>query len=267
MSQSPHFAVVAAANPGPVFVEVPHAGLTIDEVSGRFIKLPELATKLRALWADADRGADVVWEGTEQSGVTRVVAKTHRYVIDLNTNPRPPPGPPFYEENALPRLVLRRSAAGISWREDPLPREEHDRRITEIFEPYHAAIEAELWSRKKRHGKALMIASHTFPDRPVVEADVVLGTQEGLTASPSVLSAMADVFRAAGLVVALEQPFPGGFSLGLHARPQENMGAVQIEIARRLLVEPGREQNLLEAGVARFKPILADVARAAAGAL
>ena len=107
------FDVVRANAPGPVVVEVPHAGLVIDERSARYTNVPAFIREAGAVRADADLGADVIWEGTEAIGVTRVVARTHRYVVDLNTNPRPPPAPPFYEENPAPKPTIRRSAAGV----------------------------------------------------------------------------------------------------------------------------------------------------------
>jgi N-formylglutamate deformylase len=251
--------VVRADEPGPIVVEVPHAGLEIDEVSARFTALPPDATD--ALLADADVGADVVWEGTEQAGVTRVVALIHRYVIDLNTDPRPKPAPPFYEKDPPPRPSIRRSAAGMSWRQDAIPRDETERRIRDIFEPYHAFIDDELERSRRLHGRALLLASHTF--HRTTEPDVVIGSLEGRAAPRELRDAVADVFRAAGLSVACERPFPGGFSLLRHAALDEGIAVLQIEIARGLLTSEPAHRTTSEDAVARFRAVMAEVARQA----
>ncbi|MFO0555470.1 MAG: N-formylglutamate amidohydrolase [Polyangiaceae bacterium] len=242
--QHAHFEVVRALDPGPVVVEIPHAGLTIDEASARFTTVPVDVERRGAREADADFGADLVWLGSEAWGITRIVARTHRYVIDLNTNPRPPPQPPFYEEDPEPRPIIRRSAAGVSWREPALPRHEVARRVDEIFEPYHAAVDVELTRSRARYGRVVLLASHTFPASAATKADAVLGTQEGRTLEPELREAIADVLRAAGLAVALEAPFPGGHSLTRHARIEAGVFAVQLELARRLVADPSGVDHL-----------------------
>src|SRR5690242_20451497 len=72
---------------GPIVVEVPHAGLTIDAAAARFTKIPPNAVQKNAVLADSDIGADLVWVGSEAQGIARVVARASRYVIDLNTEP------------------------------------------------------------------------------------------------------------------------------------------------------------------------------------
>ena len=252
--------VVRADEPGPIVVEVPHAGLVVDEIAARFTTMPPDAVAADALLADADLGADVVWEGTEQVGVTRVVAGTHRWVIDLNTDPRPPPGPPFYEKDPAPRAVIRRSKAGVSWRQEAVPREETERRIRDILEPYHAAIDAELERSRRVHGRVLLLASHTF--HRTTEADVVVGSLAGRSAPRELRDAVAEVFRGAGLSVALETPFPGGFSLHRHAALDGGIAALQIEIARGLLTSDPAHRTLSATAVARFGAVMTDIGRA-----
>lgn len=251
--------VVRADEPGPIVVEVPHAGLAIDDLAARFTNLPPEAVAADARLADADLGADVVWEGTEQVGVTRVVARTHRWVIDLNTDPRPKPGPPFYEKDPPPRAVIRRSASGVSWRQDAIPRDEAERRIRDILEPYHAAIDAELARSRRLHRRVLLLASHTF--HRTTEADVVVGSLDGRSAPAALRDAVAEVFRGSGLSVAVERPFPGGFSLHRHAALDDGIAVLQIEIARGLLTSDPAHRTLSERAIARFRTVMTEIAR------
>lgn len=233
MTESLHFEVIRAIEPGPVVVEIPHAGLGIDPLSARFTKIPAAAAEAESLLADSDIGADRLWDGAESRGVTRVVARTSRHVIDLNTTPRLPTP----SEEKLPdamREVRHRSHSGAWWWIPPLPRTEIERRIAEIAEPYHAAIRAALEAARARHGRALLLSSHTFPNAGETKADVVIGTLEGRAAPRALRDAIAETATRLGFDVALEAPFPGAWSLSQHGRPHEGIAAVQVEIAHRL---------------------------------
>lgn len=263
---STHFDVTRAADAGPVVVEVPHAGLVIDEASSRFTRVPAVALAAGALAADSDLGADLVWEGSEKRGVTRIVACASRYVIDLNTVPRVATA---YEDKMPPALrsVLRHSHCGQKWREAPLPKHEVERRIREVFDPYHEQIAVELERARALFGATLLIASHTFPDAGADAADIVLGTRHGASASEALRDELADVMRLHGFSVAVEVPFPGGFSTVRHARREDGVSVVQVEIARRVLSTDRRNSDTDPAAVARVATMFGDVVIAATASL
>jgi N-formylglutamate deformylase len=225
----PPFRVHEPQTLGPVVVEVPHAGLLVDEVAARFTRVPE-----RALAADADLAADALFGDVGLSFATLVVATPSRFVIDLNTAPRVPT--PY--EDKLPhglREVRRRSVSGEQWLERRPPRVEVERRIRGVFEPYHAEIAARLEIARERHGVAILVSGHSYPDVMFpAAADVVLGTQGGVSAADWARSAVAEAARSHGLSLGLDDPFPGGYALERHARRDKGVHAIQIEISRRL---------------------------------
>jgi N-formylglutamate amidohydrolase len=243
-----HFEVFRAETPLPLVVEIPHAGMVIDARAAEHTRLPERALLAGALHEDCDLGADRLWEGTEGEGITRVVARASRYVIDLNTDPRPRPRPPYYEVDPEPRAVLHRSHCGVAWVVEPVPRAEHERRIVEVFEPYHEAIAAELRRARAGYGRVCLVSAHTFHDPKRREADVVLGTRRGASAPSSLRDAAAELVRSRGLSVALEEPFQGGYALARHARPADGVFALQIEVARRLVTGRDRGPARIELG-------------------
>lgn len=265
----PHFDVIRAAEPAPIVVEVPHAGLLIDERAAEHTRVPARAARAGALQADADLGADAMWEGSERAGVTRVVARASRYVIDLNTDPRPPPRPPFYEADPEPRRIVRRSQCGVSWVEDGLPKGERERRVVEISEPYHRAIERELDAARARYRAVCLVSAHTFHASASATADVVLGTQRERTAPAALRDAVAAVARAQGFTVALEHPFQGGWSLTRHARPADGVHALQIEIARRLVTGGASDKRapIDPASLSRLRGLAEEIVRALVAAL
>jgi N-formylglutamate deformylase len=259
------FESIIPADSGPIVVEVPHAGLVIDAAAARFTKIPRDAAARDAVRADSDIGADLVWAGIEAHGVPRIVARASRYVIDLNTEPR---FPTPYEDKMPPglRVVVHQSQCGLRWRDDALSRAEIERRVRGLFEPYHRAVDAELRRAHQSYGAALLIASHTFPDPRRKIADVVLGTRHGASASESLRDAIAEVIRAHGFSVACEEPFAGGWSTVRHARADEGVNVLQIELARRLVCQSSRDTAPLEIdrdGVGRASAMLRDVVGAA----
>ncbi|MEZ4300781.1 MAG: N-formylglutamate amidohydrolase [Polyangiaceae bacterium] len=229
------FSVLAlTAGAGPVVVEVPHAGLLIDEAAARFTRVPE-----GVLVADSDVGADEVFGGVTPAGAALVVARVSRFVVDLNTEPRVPTA---YQDKLPPGLreIRRRSANGETWFEDPPPRAEVERRVREIFEPYHAAIAEQLSRARERHGVAVLVSGHSYPDSLFPgKADVVVGTCGGTTATAPFRDAVIDIARSHGLTVGVEEPFPGGVSIARHGRPDQGAHALQIEIARRIYCDSG----------------------------
>lgn len=241
-SDSPHFVVRRAAQPGPVVVEIPHAGLEIDAAASRFTRIPADVLAAGAVVADSDIAADLVWEGAEARGVTTIIARASRYVIDLNTEPRLPT--PYEEKMPAPlRTVVHHSHCGVTWRASPLPKAEIERRVREVFEPYHACVAEELARSRGAHGTATLVSSHSFPAHrttgPEATADVVLGTRHGASASEASREAAAVAIRDHGFSVAYEVPFAGGYAAARHGRPTEGISVVQIEIARRILVKGG----------------------------
>ncbi len=145
----PPFRVHEPDTAGPIVIEVPHASRVVDELAARFTRVPE-----RALAADADVAADALFGDVTLEGAALVVATASRFVIDLNTAPRVPT--PY--EDKLPyglREVRRRSASGEQWLESPPPRAEVERRVRDVFEPYHAEIAARLADARARHGVAI----------------------------------------------------------------------------------------------------------------
>jgi N-formylglutamate deformylase len=253
---APHFEILGPDAPGPVVVEVPHAGLELEPLAARGLGLPSIALEAGAPWADSDVGAAAVCEGLEARGVRRVVATVSRYVVDLNTEPRLPTP---YEDKRPPGLgdVRSISCAGVTWWERRRSLAEVEGLLAEIFEPYHDAVAAELAASRARHGRAALLAVHTYPDGGRKDAvDVVLGTRNGRCARPAVRDALARAARGHGLSVGVEAPFPGGYSVLRHAAP--DIDAIQIELARTLVCSPGdrRRPALDPDRVARMAEVL-----------
>jgi N-formylglutamate amidohydrolase len=111
-------------------------------------------------------------------------------------------------------------------------------RIEGIYQPYHATLQKLLSEALNAFGVAVLIDCHSMPrlarsgDR--IAPDVVLGDRYGTTCASPLVDLAEAVFSGAGLRVARNRPYAGGFSTRTYGRPQHGVHALQIEISRHL---------------------------------
>jgi len=234
-----------AGIPGPVIVEVPHAGLAIPEQVA-----DELFAPKDALLRDADLWVDALFEHAPSVGATLLYAKVSRYVVDLNRS----------AHDVDPLSVLDAPGAhsaggrGVIWRiatdgapvlRRPLSATNYQRRLALFYEPYHAQLRALIDETIARHGYAILVAGHSMPSvgrdvrgGPILtRADVVPGTLGRSSAAASVIDAVDEHFRALGLSVAHDTPYRGGHSTAHYGRPASGVHAVQLELSRALYMD------------------------------
>jgi N-formylglutamate amidohydrolase len=78
-------------------------------------------------------------------------------------------------------------------------------------------------------------------DAAAPRADIVPGTRGRTSAAGVVIDEVDRHCRAQGFSVRHDDPYKGGFSTAHYGRPERDVHAVQIEIARRLYMD---EQSL-----------------------
>lgn len=111
-------------------------------------------------------------------------------------------------------------------------------RIEGIYQPYHATLQRLLTEAHSAFGLAILIDCHSMPrlsrsgDR--LGPDIVLGDRYGTTCSPLLADVAEMIFAGAGLRVARNRPYAGGFCTRTYGRPQHGVHALQIEISRHL---------------------------------
>ncbi len=111
-------------------------------------------------------------------------------------------------------------------------------RIEGIYQPYHAALQRLLTEAWSAFGVAVLIDCHSMPrlarqgDR--AGPDIVLGDRYGTSCAPVLIDLAEMVFAGAGLRVARNRPYAGGFATRSYGRPQHRVHALQIEVSRHL---------------------------------
>lgn len=241
--------VEPSAGEAPVVVEVPHAGLFLPaEV------LATLVAPARSIARDADLFVDELYEDAPAEGATLLVARTSRYVVDLNRA----------EDDVDAGVVVgdprpaRPHARGLVWRTTtddemalirPLTREEYRFRLDAVHRPYHEALRAVLDRKIARFGYVILLCAHSMPsvgraghaDAGVPRADVVPGSRGRTSAHKRVIDTVEAVAIAHGRTVEHDRPYRGGWSTSHYGRPAQKCHAIQVELARRSYLD---EQTL-----------------------
>jgi N-formylglutamate deformylase len=229
----------------PVVAHVPHSSLVIPPAVRAEITLTddELADELLRLtdWHTAD-----LFAGVAELGVTLFVNELSRFVFDPER---------FLDDAAEPTaahgqgVVYWRGTRGQQLRvPDPALRE---RRVDELYRPYHAALDALVAELLADFGECLVLDCHSFPSLPLPSEidqasgrpDICIGTDEMHT-PPELASAMESAFAAEGFVVKHNTPFAGTFvPSGFYGR-ETRVHSVMIEVRRGLYMDEDSGEQL-----------------------
>ena len=146
----------------PIIVEVPHAGL---ESAAPFLE--PLSAPARSIARDADLYVDELYADAADEGATALVARTSRYVIDVNRSE----GDVDAEVVEGARVDVRLHH-GLVWRttsdgEPALSRRlsvrELEERLDLVWRPYHRELAAIVEQKRARFGIAVVLAAHSMP--------------------------------------------------------------------------------------------------------
>lgn len=222
----------------PLVVAFPHTGTELPaELADAFVS-PWLARK------DADWWIDRLYAFVRDLGATIVRTRLSRSVIDCN---RDPSGASLYPGQATTGLCPTETFDG-----EPLypaagpDQAEIDRRRRAYFDPYHAALVAELDRLRASHERVVLYDAHSIRSRiPRLFADALpqfnIGTNGGTTCAPDLSAAVTRICAASGHSHVLDGRFRGGWTTRHYGRPGDGVHAIQMELAMRgYLAEPDR---------------------------
>ena len=138
-------------------------------------------------------------------------------------------------------IIWRTTTEGVAVLHEPLSYASFQARVRRYYRPYHEALRAEVAHKRAKFGKVLVVAAHSMPSTARLHgprrADVVPGSQGGTTTSRDVLAVVEAHFRQAGLSVAHDEPYKGGFTTQHYGKPSAGTNAIQIELNRALYVD------------------------------
>lgn len=141
-------------------------------------------------------------------------------------------------------------------------------RIGSCWEPFHAALQAQVAATREAYGACLLIDCHSMPGpgpgpgpRPGSgvgllgrgAVDVVLGDAHGTSCDPHVASAIERIIADAGFSVRRNDPYAGGYITRHYGRPCEGVHALQIELSRVLYMDEARIERSPEFGAVKVR--------------
>jgi N-formylglutamate deformylase len=202
-----------------------------------------------------DAYVDGLLSGAAATGVPVLAARYGRSWLDLNRAPAEL-DPAMYVEpfdahddqrsdrvQAGLGVVPRVAAQGLDIYATRLSLDEARGRIEQVHAPWHAAIRDLTAQAVARHGYAILLDCHSMPTPGPARGgapQIVLGDLHGRSAATALVETLASEFTAAGLRVARNAPYAGGYTTAAHGRPEHGVHAVQIEIDRALYMDPAR---------------------------
>ena len=224
----------------PLVVAFPHTGTEIPpELEYAFIS-PWLAHK------DADWWIHQLYGFAHELGATTIRTRLSRSVIDCN---RDPSGASLYPGPATTGLCPFETFDGEPLYFGPEPdAAEIARRRTSYFEPYHAALRAELERLRSIHPRVILYDAHSIRSHIPRLFDGELpqfniGTNGGTTCAPDLIEAVTSICAASGYSHVLDGRFRGGWTTRHYGRPAEHIHAIQMELATRgYMDEPSKPQ-------------------------
>lgn len=214
----------------PLLVSVPHTGNELGPLEPRLVS-PWLARK------DADWHIERLYDFAGDLGATVVRTAISRTVIDVN---RDPSGASLYPGQTTTELCPTTTFDG-----EPLYRSGQAPSAKEIaerrarwFEPYHAALKAEIARLRGRHVRIVLYDCHSI--RSVIprlfEGELPifnLGTNGGTSADPSLAEIVGGIIAASGKPWIVNGRFKGGWITRAYGDPAGGVHALQMELACR----------------------------------
>lgn len=215
----------------PIIISSPHSGTFFptevkSQLHPKFVSNPD----------DTDWFIDTLYRFASDLGITLITANYNRWVVDLNRNPQ---SKPLYNDGRVitgivPATNFNGEKLYIS---EPPTQEEIDRRVALYYTPYHQKIEALLQEKKQQFGQALLFDAHSI--RKVVPGiqeapfpDLILGDNDLTSAAPVFINTALSALKQSDFLVAHNQPFKGGQITRSFGRPEEQIHALQLEMAK-----------------------------------
>lgn len=228
----------------PVVFASPHSGNVYpQDLTDR------LAVPLMDLRRTEDAFVDRLFGAAPEAGAILVGATYARSYVDLNRNARELD--PSMFSDGLPRTagmagpqvkaglgcLPKVGATGQVFYNRLLTRAEGAKRLECVHDAYHATLRSLLKEAQQDWAETILIDCHSMPSKQPGRLrlpDIVLGDRFGSSCSGRLTSLAERHFRKAGLTVARNAPYAGGYTTRLYGRPRRGCHVLQIEINRNL---------------------------------
>lgn len=243
----------------PLIISLPHTGTELAGLEDRVVS-PWLARR------DCDWWIDKLYDFAAELGATVIHTAISRTMIDVN---RDPSGISLYPGQATTTLCPLDTFDGDALYkpgEEPTLDEIAERRAT-YFDPYHAALGAELARLRESYEKVVLYDCHSIRsvlprlfegELPVFN----LGTNDGNSADPALQQAVTKLIADSGQSWVVNGRFKGGYITRHHGQADKGIHALQMELSCRGYMREPQGKSTPENWPAPYDPEYAAPIRA-----
>jgi len=229
----PYFIIEAKGKLVPIILSVPHSGVDFPEELKSHYR-PEMAAQPD----DTDWFVHDLYNFAPELGITVIHARYSRWVIDLN---RDSESKPLYNDGRIiTGLTPSTDFFGNEIYTDKkfIPNnEETTRRLKNYYQPYYQKIKSLLEERISEFGQVLLWDAHSIRRlvptiRPEPFPDLILGDNDEKSAAQEIINIASNGLRAGKYQVNHNTPFKGGNITRYFGKPEKNVHALQLEMAK-----------------------------------
>ena len=215
----------------PLLISIPHDGR--DLTPGMEERMSEAGKSL----PDTDWHVRKLYEFSSQLGANVLAARFSRYVTDLN---RPSSGTDLYEGQLSTGLCPSKTfdCEDVYTHGNTCEALEQEQRTQAYWQPYHDLLDTELKRISQQFGYALLWDAHSIRSEVPglfngVLPDMNIGTNDGASCGSHLQSAVHKVAKKSNYSVVLNERFKGGYITRNYGNPDDNVHAIQLELAQR----------------------------------
>ena len=241
----------------PIIISSPHSGSYFPDDIKQRLKPGNVARP-----DDTDWFIDKLYDFAPAMGITLIKANYCRWVIDLNRDPQ---SKPLYTDGR----VITGLCPTTDFNGNPLydygepDADEIAQRVESYYKPYHSQITELLKQTHDEFGIALLFDAHSIRKvvpgiRPEPFPDLILGDNDGASASAKIISAAWDVLQNSGYQAQHNHPFKGGQITRHFGRPHNNIHALQLEMAKANYMDASEVHYHVD-NAGRIRTVLKDV--------
>ncbi|MBR5536868.1 MAG: N-formylglutamate amidohydrolase [Clostridia bacterium] len=206
----------------PFVISIPHSGVCITDGMAQNLKSD-------AILANMDWYLPELYDFLADMGFTVMVNRVSRYVIDPN---RELAG--GKQADYTKALIYEKTTFGRDLYQRALSEGEVQERIDRFYKAYHQTLQDLIAEKQKYFDRVYLLDLHSFGKE--LEADVVLGNNDGGSMNERLLLRIGALFSANQYSVALNRPFRGGHIVRHYGCANGRCEALQIELAYRAYI-------------------------------
>ncbi|MCB0384153.1 MAG: N-formylglutamate amidohydrolase, partial [Bdellovibrionales bacterium] len=208
---------------------------------------------------DVDRYVDLLYRpAADELALPFVVARWHRYVVDLNRLPED-----VDEESVIgsanpagtfPRgLHWTLTTKGDRLLPQAISQQAHEQLVKRYFRPFHQEVERVYGDfRQKGAKKVYHLDAHSMPSKGTkahrdpgeTRAEIVVSDVSGTSCEPWFLDLVVESYKSAGFQVAVNWPYLGGRVTQTYGHPDRGQHAIQVEMNRAIYMDEDTKQLL-----------------------